>query len=67
MHETSEERAESFVIPLTEIPPVLPATSSELARRRKVIQRMLERRERVGPIGIRADDLLHASRSETEH
>ena len=67
MHETPDERAETFAIPPTKIPPVLRATPDELARRREVVQRMLERRERVGPIGIRADDLLHASRFETDH
>jgi hypothetical protein len=66
MHETTDEHRESIALLRQDIPPAVPATPAELARRREVIQRILRRRERVGPIGIRADDLLHESRAETE-
>ena len=67
MHETTDERGESIVVLRQDIPPAVPAaTPAELARRREVIQRILRHRERAGPISIRADDLLHESRAETE-
>ena len=65
MHEAADERIDALAVPPLKIPAVLRATPRELTRRRKVVQRMLERRERVGPIGVRADDLLHAARTET--
>jgi hypothetical protein len=46
--------------------PVTPATPRELERRREIVQRILQRRERIGPIGIRADDLVHESRADWE-
>ena len=66
MHEEPNNPTEAMVLLRRDIPPVVPATDKELERRREVIQRMLRRRERVGPIGIRADDLLHEARTETE-
>ena len=59
---------ESRVVDLPRIPIPLPEppTPEELERRRIIIERILERRERVGPIGIRADDLHHIAEDEAE-
>ena len=38
----------------------------EIERRRQVIGRILRHRERVGPIGLRVDDLLDEAHTETE-
>jgi hypothetical protein len=40
------------------------ATPAELARRREVIARIHRLREEIGPIDIRADDLLHLAENE---
>jgi len=50
--------------PRIEVPLFQPATPEEIERRRIVVERILRRRDRVGPIGIRADDLLHMAESE---
>jgi hypothetical protein len=47
-----------------EIPSIEPATPAEIERRRVIVERILRRRERIGPIGIRADELLHVAESE---
>lgn len=41
-------------------------TAEELERRRTVIERLLRRRERIGPIGIRADELHHIAEADSE-
>lgn len=66
MHEAINEQTEAMILLRRDIPPVIPPTDKELERRRNVIQRILRRRERVGPIGIRADDLLHEARADSE-
>lgn len=53
-------------LPRVAIPPARSATSEELARRRAAIARILELRERIGPIGIAADDLIHEARRVDE-
>jgi hypothetical protein len=54
------------VYQLTEVRPSVRPTAAEIERRRIVVERMLARSDRVGPIGIRADDLLHEARAEAE-
>jgi hypothetical protein len=49
-----------------EVPPPVRPTAAEIERRRIVVERMLARSARIGPIGIRADDLLHEARAEAE-
>lgn len=66
MHEASNEETEAILLLRKNIPPIVKPTAEEIERRREVVQRMERLRERVGPIGIRADDLLHASRAESE-
>lgn len=46
-------------LPSIAIPPAMKVTPEELALRRAAIARILELRERIGPIGIAADDLIH--------
>lgn len=54
------------VYQLNEVPPSIRPTAAEIERRRIVVERLLARSDRVGPIGIRADDLLHEARAESE-
>ncbi len=49
-----------------DVPPSGRPTAAEIERRRIIVERMLARSDRVGPIGIRADDLLHEARAESE-
>jgi hypothetical protein len=49
-------------LPRIEIPP----SPEELERRRVLHERILKLRERIGPIGIRADELIHEARAESE-
>lgn len=55
---------EALILLQREIPDIEPITAEEIERRRLIVERILRRRERVGPIGINADDLLHAARNE---
>jgi hypothetical protein len=54
------------MLPPIDIPASNPPTDEEIERRRLVVDRMLQRRKRIGPIGIRADDLHHLAEAETE-
>jgi hypothetical protein len=40
--------------------------AKEIERRRKAVERILELRRAIGPIGIRADELVHEARAEAE-
>ena len=53
-------------LPRIDTPPSVAPTPEELERRRVVVERILARRERIGPIGIRADEWLHEAEAESE-
>ncbi len=53
-------------LPRIDTPPSIAPTPEELERRRLIVERILARRERVGPIGIRADEWLHEAEAESE-
>ncbi len=53
-------------LPKIELPPFKPATPEEIERRRVLVARIIERRERIGPIGIRADELIRQVRAEAD-
>lgn len=46
--------------PRIEIPPIAPATSEELARRKALFDEIDQLRESIGPIGMSVDDLIDA-------
>ncbi|MGH2533374.1 MAG: hypothetical protein ACRDJW_13835 [Thermomicrobiales bacterium] len=46
------------------IPPPERATPEELARRRANHERVVALREKIGPIGISTDELIHEARCE---
>jgi hypothetical protein len=48
------------------IPPPEPITPEELARRRANYERVVALREKIGPIGITADELIHQARCEAD-
>jgi hypothetical protein len=54
-------------IPKIPIPEYVPPTEEELKRRQEVAAKINQLREKIGPIGIRADALKHQSRAEAEH
>ena len=68
MSDSKRRGYESRVVGLPRIPVPLPEppTPEELERRRIIIERIIERHDRVGPIGIKADDLHHIAEDETE-
>jgi hypothetical protein len=55
-----------LTLPRIPIPDYVPPTEEELKRRREVIAKIDRLREKIGPIGIRADQLKHQSRAEAE-
>ena len=53
-------------LPKIELPEFAPVTPEEIERRRALVARIIERRERVGPIGIPVEDLIHELRGGDE-
>ena len=56
----------SPTLPKIKLPEFPPVTPEEIERRRALFARMIARREKIGPIGIRADDLVHQVRIEAD-
>jgi hypothetical protein len=48
-----------------ELPEYVPPTGEELKRRQELAARIDELREKIGPIGIQADELKHQARNES--
>jgi hypothetical protein len=66
-HQSSDHGDPTVVMhPSIEVSPSGRPTAEEIERRRIVVERMLARSYRVGPIGTRVDDLLHEARAEAE-
>lgn len=55
-----------LTIPRIPIPEYVPPTEEELKRRQELAAKIAQLREKIGPIGIRADELLHQARAEAE-
>ena len=53
-------------LPRIPIPDYVPPTEEELKRRQELAGKMALLREKIGPIGIRADELKHQSRAKAE-
>ena len=53
-------------LPKIKLPEFAPPTPQEIERRRALFDRMIARRERIGPIGIRVEDLIHELRGGDE-
>ena len=53
-------------LPRIKLPDFRPVTPEEIERRRVLFDRMIARRERIGPIGIRVEDLIHELRGGDE-
>lgn len=49
-----------------ELPPPEHLSEEELERRRKLYDEVMRLREKIGPIGIRADELIHQAREEDD-
>lgn len=62
------ERAVSTATTLAKIarPDLSPPTPEEIERRRVLYRRMIERRDRIGPIGVRVENLIHELRGGDE-
>ncbi|HKG27241.1 MAG TPA: hypothetical protein VKB09_16435 [Thermomicrobiales bacterium] len=52
--------------PRIELPPIPPPTPEELERRRVLVDQILARRDRIGPIGISVTDLIREVRDEAD-
>lgn len=65
-HKNVNHNGGTLELPRIETPPSVRPTAEEIERRRIIVERMIERSDRVGPIGIRVDDLLHLAESESE-
>ncbi len=52
--------------PRIKLPDFPPVTPGEIERRRVLAARIRARRERIGPIGVPADELIHQVRAEAD-
>lgn len=43
-----------------------PVSEEEIARRRALFAKVMALRERIGPIGVRTDELVHMARAEAD-
>ncbi len=55
-----------LTLPRIHIPEYVPPTEEQLKRRQVLAAKIHRLREKIGPIGIRADELKHQSRAEAE-
>ena len=62
------DRDEDFTmtLPRIPIPEYVPPTDEDLKRRQELATKIAQLRDEIGPIGIRADELLHQARAEAE-
>lgn len=61
-----DDEPDTVTLPSLELPPAEPPAPEEIERRRALFARVMELREKIGPIGIPADDLIHEVRGETD-
>lgn len=52
--------------PKIKLPDLSPPTPEEIERRRVLFKRMIEQRDKIGPIGIPTEDLIHELRGGDE-
>jgi hypothetical protein len=52
--------------PTITLPPDEPITQEEIERRRALFAQVMERRERIGLIGVVADELLREARADAD-
>ena len=62
----SSPAASASASPRIALPPFVPASPEEIARRRALFAKVMALREQIGPIGIRSDDLVHQARVEAD-
>ena len=53
-------------LPRIKLPDFPPVTPAEIERRRALFKRTIEHREKIGPIGIAPEDLIHELRGGDE-
>jgi hypothetical protein len=63
-HESDDDSI--LTIPRIPIPEYVPPTEEDLKRRQELATKIAQLRDEIGPIGIRADELLHQARAEAE-
>jgi len=63
-NELTENR--TATLPRIELPPIPPPSAEELKRRGEVVDRILARRDRIGPIGISTTELIREVRDEID-
>jgi hypothetical protein len=55
---------ETITLSSIEVPPSVPPTPEEIARRQAHFVTVMALREEIGPIGISTDELVHAARED---
>ena len=63
MDSDRDDEYDLSTLPRIPIPDYVPPTDEELKRRQETAAKIHRLREKIGPIGIRADELKHLSRS----
>jgi hypothetical protein len=58
--------APASTLPRIQLPNLEPPTPEEIERRRAVVRRIRQIRDEIGPIGVRAEDLIHVLRGGDE-
>ncbi len=64
MKESMRESKSPRRTPKIRIPSTERVTPEEIARRSRAVDKILEVRRKIGPIGIAADQLVHEARKE---
>lgn len=54
----------TMTLPRVEVPPLVRATPAEIVRRRALFEQTMELRDKIGPIDIPSDELIHQARAE---
>ena len=60
---SSTPSSAATLVPRVTLPPLLPPTPEEIARRRTLFAKVMALREQIGPIGITTDELVHQTRA----
>jgi hypothetical protein len=66
MHTNDSPYSMIAALPKIELPPLEPPSPEEIARRQAHFKTTLALRERIGPIGIESDQLLHLAEAEDD-
>lgn len=66
MDNSNRQRSNTIALSPIHIPRIERPSPEEIERRRALFAKVMERRERIGPIGISSDELLHLAREDAD-